>query len=138
MLLFIKALNWKIFRKVSFNTSHVTLYHNLSQEKKSDGLCFNTSHVTLYRYVCSKCGTISRFQYITCYSLSHETAMERKQLNGFQYITCYSLSSTSTGSAGHCGVSIHHMLLFIPFPDSTVSSSQVSIHHMLLFIRRSM
>ena len=34
--------------KLRFNTSHVTLYHIISQNNKGNFLGFNTSHVTLY------------------------------------------------------------------------------------------
>ena len=76
-------------------------------------LCFNTSHVTLYLIPVSCTAKNSKFQYISCYSLSEVSAIiagpitrfntshvtlypstYRKE-NGmklFQYISCYSLS----------------------------------------------
>ena len=97
----------------SFNTSHVTLYRLSYRNSYQLHLGFNTSHVTLYLIPVSCTAKNSKFQYISCYSLSEVSAIiagpitrfntshvtlypstYRKE-NGmklFQYISCYSLS----------------------------------------------
>ena len=122
-------------RYLSFNTSHVTLYH----------LCLRTAMVIItFQYI--SCYSLSYhkrigryvvtgFQYISCYSLSNLLIMKRYCKNMFQYISCYSLSMTSK-----------HYKYFQPkfqyiscyslskmnFPKSL--TVDVSIHLMLLFI----
>ena len=56
--------------KLRFNTSHVTLYHIISQNNKGNFLGFNTSHVTLYPESATSIDQAKMFQYISCYSLS--------------------------------------------------------------------
>ena len=57
-------------------------------------------------------------------------------LSKFQYITCYSLSFCRVSAPRIFSVSIHHMLLFIlRRSDRARLHLDVSIHHMLLFIR---
>ena len=126
---------WSMQRYLSFNTSHVTLYH----------LCLRTAMVIItFQYI--SCYSLSYhkrigryvvtgFQYISCYSLSNLLIMKRYCKNMFQYISCYSLSMTSK-----------HYKYFQPkfqyiscyslskmnFPKSL--TVDVSIHLMLLFI----
>ena len=99
----------------------------------------------------------SKFQYITCYSLSPPKGYYIDENSMFQYITCYSLSFLPSFLKIKINVSIHHMLLFIRvthqshvalfywFQYITCYSlswnlrkkggrKTVSIHHMLLFI----
>ena len=74
---------------------YITCY-SLSKKKLSKcetTSCFNTSHVTLYLDV------------------PPEWLGEQFL---FQYITCYSLSRHGWSWNPYPGVSIHHMLLFIP------------------------
>ena len=80
-------------RYLSFNTSHVTLYH----------LCLRTAMVIItFQYI--SCYSLSwsvrrrqyhlcPFQYISCYSLSYHKRIGRYVVTGFQYISCYSLSN---------------------------------------------
>ena len=114
MLLFIKGHLSNVCKESGFNTSHVTLYP-VTRTLFRWLMSFNTSHVTLYQAIMKKRVPFSRFQYITCYSLSNSspTLKEVKQvsihhmllfiggwhshwprLTSFQYITCYSLSSS--------------------------------------------
>ena len=53
---------------------------------------FNTSHVTLYHDSSDDLSITFKFQYITCYSLSHYDVNSLYPAQLFQYITCYSLS----------------------------------------------
>ena len=55
--------------------------------------CFNTSHVTLYPGVFTLLCTKTKFQYISCYSLSIRDGGIKMSKNKFQYISCYSLST---------------------------------------------
>ena len=97
-----------------FNTSHVTLYRFLMHIKRLYLRCFNTSHVTLYLMqkqthtgsllvsihhmllfiviMTLNSDSVKQFQYITCYSLSHQAPPPVLPSAVFQYITCYSLS----------------------------------------------
>ena len=88
-------------RYLSFNTSHVTLYH----------LCLRTAMV------------IITFQYISCYSLSWSVRRRQYHLCPFQYISCYSLSWGRRQPTEQTDVSIHLMLLFIAkqLPDGRFS-----------------
>ena len=63
--------------------------------------CFNTSHVTLYRQ--GNCGywIRTKFQYISCYSLSEAQKENFISSLEFQYISCYSLSTAVTCSSSH-------------------------------------
>ena len=58
---------------------------------------------------------ISSFQYISCYSLSILVSAHMGARTGFQYISCYSLSKYCIQKLLQTEVSIHLMLLFIPF-----------------------
>ena len=48
MLLFIEVLTTLEKNEYYFNTSHVTVYHNIHNNKQSIFFYFNTSHVTVY------------------------------------------------------------------------------------------
>ena len=104
----------RIIRYLSFNTSHVTLYHwrgfkrlyrwevsihlmllfIVSMAKQSGiGSRFNTSHVTLYLQ-----NWMARFRWLLCFNTSHVTLYLKwtktyvYMVGKFQYISCYSLS----------------------------------------------
>ena len=152
-------------RYLSFNTSHVTLYH----------LCLRTAMVIItFQYI--SCYSLSYhkrigryvvtgFQYISCYSLSNLLIMKRYCKNMFQYISCYSLSMTSKhykyfqpkfqyiscyslsrkypwGNQREIGVSIHLMLLFIlrqkttDRTDGCFNTSHVTLYRRWTFQNR--
>ena len=103
----------EMYRKQSFNTSHVTLYQEKAA-KHSARSWVSIHHMLLFITVNRPKGLKSpAFQYITCYSLScfrqllsgqpcrfntsHVTLYHMKDIfekvsEKFQYITCYSLS----------------------------------------------
>ena len=79
--------------KVSFNTSHVTLY------QKWTDLSINVRRMFQYISCYSLSGMGTRlelqsklFQYISCYSLSVTRVKILGEADEFQYISCYSLS----------------------------------------------
>ena len=75
-----------------FNTSHVTLYRNRNWEKS---FVSNVSIHLMLLFIneaVSKYGSESTFQYISCYSLSHNRYAGTANWAEFQYISCYSLS----------------------------------------------
>ena len=137
MLLFIGSILVKIAEDAEFQ---YTSCYSLSSSASCFSFLlpgFNTSHVTLYR--CKgprKCPgslvsihlmllfiiggnnidlLISSFQYISCYSLSILVSAHMGARTGFQYISCYSLSKYCIQKLLQTEVSIHLMLLFIPF-----------------------
>ena len=154
MLLFICMPLPEMYRKRSFNTSHVTLYHSPRRA------CCNSWQVSIHHMLLfikilglndlieqshSRSGNLGRFRngarssqqsfntsHVTLYQIIHAFLMESGL---FQYITCYSLSKFPCVKLLIYLVSIHHMLLFIelqPAPEN--HHFGVSIHHMLLFI----
>ena len=113
MLLFIQKekRQWRTW--IYFNTSHVTVYQQISVFDSSGVTHFNTSHVTVYHVAHGGYNAACLFQYISCY--------------------CLSLLVDSLPCPDH--ISIHLMLLFILLPVcSLLCMSRISIHLMLLFI----
>ena len=100
--------------KNCFNTSHVTLYHDLDHIKETVDESFNTSHVTLYRAnTIFIVVIVAVFQYISCYSLSMTRYRMLWMFHRFNtsHVTLYLESSINRSVILH--VSIHLMLLFI-------------------------
>ena len=93
MLLFIEDELSKIADSGRFNTSHVTLYLKSPVRDLLSRYRFNTSHVTLYLIPVSCTAKNSKFQYISCYSLSYVNKKDKSIIQMFQYISCYSLSN---------------------------------------------
>ena len=91
MLLFIQKekRQWRTW--IYFNTSHVTVYQQISVFDSSGVTHFNTSHVTVYHVAHGGYNAACLFQYISCY--------------------CLSLLVDSLPCPDH--ISIHLMLLFI-------------------------
>ena len=142
-----------------FNTSHVTLYHQVKSDilaaqsfqyitcysLSENGLenlhlqsiSFNTSHVTLYPLADWGCAIGNKFQYITCYSLSHSSDSVSWFQLLFQYITCYSLSEMLRQTPMEATrFNTSHVTLYRQRIPSYRILFFVSIHHMLLFIPR--
>ena len=117
MLLFIKSGRiYLLMWGGCFNTSHVTLYLEWGHDWNYRANCFNTSHVTLYR---SRGWKFLERQ--MSFNTSHVTLYQYFLALVFMFLC----------------VSIHLMLLFIPFSSiSTIKRKCVSIHLMLLFIRK--
>ena len=130
-------------RYLSFNTSHVTLYH----------LCLRTAMVIItFQYI--SCYSLSwsvrrrqyhlcPFQYISCYSLSMTSKHYKYFQPKFQYISCYSLSRKYPwGNQREIGVSIHLMLLFIlrqkttDRTDGCFNTSHVTLYRRWTFQNR--
>ena len=63
--------------RISFNTSHVTLYHHRYVCIQKNSRRFNTSHVTLYHILPRNHLRMSVFQYISCYSLSYSNHLRQ-------------------------------------------------------------
>ena len=103
--------------------------------KKLFFLSFNTSHVTLYHFAAAVLAFLSMFQYISCYSLSAAISDAMSALTTFQYISCYSLSCLSD-------IDFYRAILFQYISCYSLSNLcyksgpflHVSIHLMLLFI----
>ena len=137
MLLFIIEPLLRMCMYMYFNTSHVTVYlrNNMcSRIKNSD---FNTSHVTVYHEDLDGTIALYQFQYISCYCLSFSRIPSIISCPLFQYISCYCLSKWSGWSAPTSCISIHLMLLFIPWHSGYLRTLDgISIHLMLLFIGR--
>ena len=96
-----------------FNTSHVTVYHQLALSDSLTDWHFNTSHVTVYLLSLYICHTPFQFQYISCYCLSLLLCYHSLLLFAFQYISCYCLSCLQIVLHSLLLISIHLMLLFI-------------------------
>ena len=104
------------FTLVNFNTSHVTVYRNLSPPSQVQPCNFNTSHVTVYPLICS---ILSSGNFISIhlmlrfisFALLHPhdsfyisihlmlrfispTAFNASTIELFQYISCYGLSAS--------------------------------------------
>ena len=109
MLLFIYLLVTINKIKVSFNTSHVTLYLMSAFPSQEVQFRFNTSHVTLYLLrIKFQHGCANSFQYISCYSLSsisffvntynfsfntsHVTLYRIEKRNLTRFIPCFNTS----------------------------------------------
>ena len=96
---------------------YITCYSlsTLQESSALSPLCFNTSHVTLYRCICKA----QKWRYIV--SIHHMllfiniSVINALSASKFQYITCYSLSTVYRTDCPGSVVSIHHMLLFIHF-----------------------
>ena len=102
--------------RISFNTSHVTLYHHRYVCIQKNSRRFNTSHVTLYHILPRNHLRMSVFQYISCYSLS---AIEKVILiaKKFQYISCYSLSEICISKKlFFLSFNTSHVTLYLMFP----------------------
>ena len=80
-------------RTLSFNTSHVVIYHTTSRLRQEK---------------------ILRFQYISCCYLSKAFSVIPRITSPFQYISCCYLSEVGENESIRKRVSIHLMLLFIP------------------------
>ena len=124
------------FTLVNFNTSHVTVYRNLSPPSQVQPCNFNTSHVTVYPLICS---ILSSGNFISIhlmlrfisFALLHPhdsfyisihlmlrfispTAFNASTIELFQYISCYGLSRYSfCWFRSLYKISIHLMLRFI-------------------------
>ena len=140
-----------------FNTSHVTLYPNLRQYREQHRLV-SIHHMLLFIFeLASGQAVVGTFQYITCYSLSTESAFCKSEFIQFQYITCYSLSFHSKGTSRRkkmfqyitcyslstgvklndnegLGFNTSHVTLYRNVHSWSWRLCIVSIHHMLLFI----
>ena len=126
-------------RYLSFNTSHVTLYH----------LCLRTAMVIItFQYI--SCYSLSwsvrrrqyhlcPFQYISCYSLSYHKRIGRYVVTGFQYISCYSLSNLLIMKR-YCKNMFQYISCYSLSGYSFLMRKQfpVSIHLMLLFIAKQL
>ena len=99
-------------------------------------LRFNTSHVTLYRQISGKNSKQQdTFQYISCYSLSEKIQSNQKRCDLFQYISCYSLSEAKyIEDKDNNGFNTSHVTLYQGSAQGVQYSRLVSIHLMLLFI----
>ena len=143
MLLFILTVHLLSHTRLSFNTSHVTLYRFLYRQLRTYNTfqyiscyslsCsyhsvllpptrFNTSHVTLYRISSGDCASATGFQYISCYSLSMLQHLHLIHNRMFQYISCYSLSflPVLVAKPRECfntsHVTLYLMRQFLPLP----------------------
>ena len=76
-------------------------------------MSFNTSHVTLYQLTVEIRQKIKKFQYISCYSLSKTAANLRSRTARFNtsHVTLY--QNLASRKKLNSRVSIHLMLLFI-------------------------
>ena len=69
------------------------LFIEQPQQEEKQYARFNTSHVTLYRQMtAAEMLQQVKFQYISCYSLSEIEPAGGRENETFQYISCYSLS----------------------------------------------
>ena len=126
---------------LSFTTSHVTVYLCYIALAPLSQLHFNTSHVTVYRELKSSYFTsliisihlmllfimssdillisYAAFQYISCYCLSIAILKLIWSLYYFNtsHVTVYLYISSATAHTAF--ISIHLMLLFIPFTHQT-------------------
>ena len=113
------------------------LFIRNASKRRSVHWRFNTSHVTLYlgRGMCRKVKT--KFQYISCYSLSYVSQGGAINRIMFQYISCYSLSECLRCKYNRffC-FNTSHVTLYQCVSNFTENNSIVSIHLMLLFIPR--
>ena len=76
-----------------------------------------------------------QFQYITCYSLSFHSKGTSRRKKMFQYITCYSLSTgVKLNDNEGLGFNTSHVTLYRNVHSWSWRLCIVSIHHMLLFI----
>ena len=126
---------YKVRGYYSFNTSHVVVYLTVFSGQLLMFWGFNTSHVVVYQTEdrpLSKQLEVSihlMLQFIC--QVDRDGVLDSK----FQYISCCSLSSSQYSQNKEVDVSIHLMLQFIlliivPFPIVKI----VSIHLMLQFI----
>ena len=121
MLLFIFFAVYVVFSIICFNTSHVTLYQVIVNQRRQTRWCFNTSHVTLYLNKFAKMKSV-----VECFNTSHVTLYlttggDTANKRMFQYISCYSLSIDHVYAHYHSFVSIHLMLLFIKFENHNMT-----------------
>ena len=77
MLFFIMPLSKCAMEKSHLNTSHVILYPPVGCFVSFLHLYLNTSHVILYLTVEVCLQDLCLFKYISCYSLSDKTRIER-------------------------------------------------------------
>ena len=113
MLLFISTHREARIIGRSFNTSHVTLYRVrelISGYRAGVSIHLMLLFISNNRY---KRRQSTKFQYISCYSLSALIIGSSRFLLMFQYISCYSLSGCVRRVCNIRFVSIHLMLLFI-------------------------
>ena len=106
--------------KTDFNTSHVTVYHGVTEVKIPDELHFNTSHVTVYRLSDNLLSVRTAY-----FNTSHVTVYRNELgkafiLTGFQYISCYCLSRSFECMYNCWRISIHLMLLFINYKSQRI------------------
>ena len=102
-------------RTLSFNTSHVVIYHTTSRLRQEKILRFQyISCCYLSFYAKSQAVVPSRFQYISCCYLSKAFSVIPRITSPFQYISCCYLSEVGENESIRKRVSIHLMLLFIP------------------------
>ena len=142
---------------VSFNTSHVVVYHKffIAEEMpykfqyisccslSQTGLqvcyqqnCFNTSHVVVYHRINSSISIPPLFQYISCCSLSRGKQFPGYDVSRFQYISCCSLSPVVCWSyilnyrfnTSHVVVYLLHMTQ-IEFNNCSFNTSHVVVYH---------
>ena len=161
MLLFIGIKNKIKSYITSFNTSHVTLYHNSAEyHVPGDSFqyisCyslsistffwmrsrtrFNTSHVTLYRSDrCRKPRDFNEFQYISCYSLS------LSRISPTVSPACFNTSHVTLYPEGGdlafiitARFNTSHVTLYPGAALQIFLLSFVSIHLMLLFILKKL
>ena len=114
MLLFIAVTLGMTTRCLNFNTSHVTVYHNLLSVYYSANHHFNTSHVTVYHRLV---GGFKSFLRISIHLMLLFIARQKNR------------------SIKQLLISIHLMLLFINICRfKRLLNLSISIHLMLLFI----
>ena len=113
MLLFILIVMWLANCFYYFNTSHVTVYHNI---RRRSLLRIGFQYISCYClstirtcYCNSDYISIHLMLLFILFSFRHLSIMLI-----FQYISCYCLSTTASTFLPACKISIHLMLLFIP------------------------
>ena len=118
-----------------FNTSHVTVYPVNPFVFDQGTNHFNTSHVTVYPQPDSQNQTYSKFQYIPCYGLSGCCAMGDARGTQFQYIPCYGLSlMQGDKSKNEKNFNTSHVTVYQVIKGIDYHYIKISIHPMLRFI----
>ena len=90
--LYLITERWQRVRQFCFNTSHVTLYPRFREDRLSLPPCFNTSHVTLYLKRPCRLATISNVSIHLMLLFIVVDSKGNISWSKFQYISCYSLS----------------------------------------------
>ena len=97
--------------------------------------CFNTSHVTLYQYRRPKPPHVSIVSIHHMLLFISFADPDPTSFSRFQYITCYSLSDVQhLLLVNYIGFNTSHVTLYRDFISEYINPILVSIHHMLLFI----